>query len=123
MFPQGGPGIALVLLRLSVAAAFLLNAQGRLSAFSTYLLIAAIWPFVTLLILGFLTPISAVVACVSGIAELVISPQSDHSTLVLIVASILNAAALALLGPGAYSLDAWLFGRRVMVIPPRNDKD
>jgi hypothetical protein len=123
MFPQGGPGIALVLLRLSVAAAFLLNAQTRLSAFSTYLLIAAIWPFVILLILGFLTPISAVVACVSGIAELVIGSHSDHSTLVLTVASILNAAALALLGPGAYSLDAWLFGRRVMVIPPRNDKD
>jgi hypothetical protein len=30
----------------------------------------------------------------------------------------LDAMALALLGPGAYSLDSYLFGRRVLVLPP-----
>jgi hypothetical protein len=32
-------------------------------------------------------------------------------------ASMLNSAALALLGPGAYSMDARLFGRREIVLP------
>ena len=31
---------------------------------------------------------------------------------------IITAAALALLGPGAFSLDGCLFGRREIVIPP-----
>jgi hypothetical protein len=31
---------------------------------------------------------------------------------------IITAAALALLGPGAFSLDGRLFGRREIVIPP-----
>ncbi len=30
----------------------------------------------------------------------------------------LDAIALALLGPGAYSVDAYRFGRRVLVLPP-----
>jgi hypothetical protein len=30
---------------------------------------------------------------------------------------ILNALALALLGPGAFSLDARIFGRRLLVLP------
>jgi hypothetical protein len=30
---------------------------------------------------------------------------------------IVDAIALALLGPGAHSIDAWLFGRREIIIP------
>jgi hypothetical protein len=33
----------------------------------------------------------------------------------------LNSMALALLGPGAYSLDARRFGFKVMVMSPRKD--
>jgi hypothetical protein len=35
-----------------------------------------------------------------------------------------NAAALALLGPGAHSMDAYLFGRREIIIPhdPQADR-
>jgi hypothetical protein len=32
--------------------------------------------------------------------------------------AILNALALALIGPGAYSIDARRFGRRIVVLPP-----
>jgi guanyl-specific ribonuclease Sa len=32
---------------------------------------------------------------------------------------VLIAASIAMLGPGAYSVDGYLFGRREIVIPPR----
>ena len=53
-----------------------------------------------------------------GVAILVLHP---HSYSVVQVALLFNAAALALLGPGAYSVDARLFGLRVTVIRPRKD--
>jgi hypothetical protein len=34
-----------------------------------------------------------------------------------IIFSIVNTAALAVLGPGAYSLDARIFGRRIVSLP------
>ena len=36
----------------------------------------------------------------------------------VLILSMPVAAALALLGPGAYSIDARVFGRRVIVLPP-----
>jgi hypothetical protein len=34
--------------------------------------------------------------------------------------SILSGGAVALLGPGAYSIDARIFGRHLLSIPPRS---
>jgi hypothetical protein len=51
------------------------------------------------------------------IAHLIFNPLAS---IVLCVIAIANAIALALLGPGAYSLDSKLFGRRVMIVRPRN---
>jgi hypothetical protein len=42
----------------------------------------------------------------------------NHDMAVHAVA-ILDALALALLGPGAYSVDAYRFGRRIVVPPPK----
>ncbi len=37
-----------------------------------------------------------------------------------IALSILSATVVAALGPGAYSIDARLFGRKVLKVPPRH---
>ena len=45
-----------------------------------------------------------------------------HSQLDISMIPRFNAAALALIGPGAYSVDARLFGRRVVHLPAGNSR-
>jgi len=119
MFPQGGPGIALFLLRTSVAVIFFMNAAKLVSGSSVQLVFAGIALMSIALAIGFLTPYLSVMAYLSAAAHLVIGSSSSN---LVYVFEICNAAALALLGPGAYSVDAKLFGRRVTVVHPRKDK-
>jgi uncharacterized membrane protein YphA (DoxX/SURF4 family) len=114
MFPAGLPGLALLLLRGSVVIALLIEDYGCGNAVfgwrqaGTLLVSAA-------LAVGYLTPIVALVAIViHGLAWFAVGIDSAA----LAVALFLDAMALALLGPGAYSLDSWRFGRRLVELPP-----
>jgi len=121
MFPQGGPGIGLLLLRLAVAAIFALNFTHRFhfSSKTLYWLVVSLIALVSLsLLLGFLTLAGSIVACVAAIANLLLVNQPVVGIYLL---GILTSAALAFLGPGAYSVDARLFGLRVTVVRPRKD--
>jgi uncharacterized membrane protein YphA (DoxX/SURF4 family) len=71
-----------------------------------------------LLLVGLLTPLAGLgMAGVLAIFQYLNSPRDlPGLSVVLLVAGCL---ALVLLGPGAWSLDAWLFGRREIVIPRR----
>jgi uncharacterized membrane protein YphA (DoxX/SURF4 family) len=68
----------------------------------------------TLLLLGFMTPI---VAVVTGLISLAVA-FSNFEHLELVVLS----GVIALLGPGAFSIDARLFGRREVLIPRRTSE-
>ena len=112
MFPTGAAGVALILLRVSVAATLLTEAvpQGNPAAH--------IWESAGLsllavsICLGLFTPVSSIACCLVELAMLL-----DMTDLVFIplFSSILVAASLGLLGPGAYSLDARMFGRRLVI--------
>ena len=109
MFPTGLPGLALLLLRGSVAIAVVVasyrpDSPGWLQAAALLLAVA--------LLAGYLTPIVAIVALV--IQGFVWSNFGLDSTTWAAIIS-MNAIGLALVGPGAYSIDAYLFGRRVVV--------
>jgi hypothetical protein len=120
MFPLGGPGLGLLLLRFSVAAILLMLGCNSLAAFHSYFLCAGAWLVSIFIAVGLLTPFFSMVTGAAAIAGLIFGHGPDTVTLVSLI---LNSAALALLGPGGYSLDGRWFGRRVVVVPPRKDID
>jgi hypothetical protein len=115
MFPLGWPGLALLLLRGSVATAVLLEGYGHRQGLSGWML-GALTLLSACLCAGFLTPIVAILAMLFHV--LAWSSLSIDGAEITAIA-LLDALALAMLGPGAYSIDAYRFGRRVVVLPPR----
>jgi uncharacterized membrane protein YphA (DoxX/SURF4 family) len=72
------------------------------------------------LVAGFLTPASGAVAGLTMLFIVATWTPPGASVLIDRVAALIlavDAAALALLGPGALSMDARLFGRREIIIP------
>ena len=122
MFPQGGPGLALVLLRLSIVASFLAIAIRHPVVASNPLILVAVALVSLCLAVGLLTPAIAVVAGAAALVDLVLGPPAPGSSACGGVL-LLDAAALGLLGPGAYSVDARRFGRRVTVLPAPANTD
>ena len=108
-FPPGWPGIGLLLLRISVAAGLLAHIQCETRA---AWVLPTVIPMTACLCAGALTPLAAVLAVA---LELTAARSLRVNGAGLLVITIIDAAALALLGPGAYSLDALRFGRRVIL--------
>ena len=122
MFPRGGPGMGLLFLRIATAAMFALNVTHPFlrSSPGLYKVGVSLIALISFsLCIGFLTPFLAAVVGAAAVANFIWADQPGNIVYVL---RILVAAALFFLGPGAYSLDARLFGLRVTVIPPRKDK-
>jgi uncharacterized membrane protein YphA (DoxX/SURF4 family) len=107
MFPRGGPGAGLVSLRLSALASLPILAQGDGHWSITVLVIALGAGFLA----GLMTP---AVSALSIAWTLVVLGFGTGMPVPASLTLLLQSIALILLGPGAYSLDARLYARRII---------
>jgi len=114
-FPSGAPGIGLLLLRVSVAVGLALSFSWHQGI--PLAAVAASWLVCAALCIGYFTPVFALLAFV--LQE--IGRASCRERVCQGAVLLLDSLALALLGPGAYSLDARRFGRRVLDVYPLNE--
>jgi uncharacterized membrane protein YphA (DoxX/SURF4 family) len=115
IFPAGAPGAGLLLLRASVAATLIVDGASAGAWFASAWAIAAVAGTVLFLLLGFLTPYAAVASCLLQLTALFCAGW-EHGLHLGIAA--VNGIVLAVLGPGAWSIDARVFGRRIVKLPP-----
>lgn len=107
-FPSGLAGVALLLLRLTVAV--IPVAVSRVPSVPLWMAVALIL-IAASVVLGLLTRFAALSCVVLSVVMIAL----DGDALDLALHGV-DALALALIGAGAYSLDAHLFGRRVITI-------
>jgi uncharacterized membrane protein YphA (DoxX/SURF4 family) len=112
MFPGGAAGWGLLLLRLCAAGMLIristLNATVPMPTWE----IAAVVTLVGAFSLGVFTPLSC---CVSVVLQIFILLRAHEPDYFRFAFSFCVNAVLFLLGPGAFSLDSRLFGRRLIV--------
>jgi putative oxidoreductase len=118
-FAGGWPGIGLILMRLVVGLALVSSAGSALlrsPAIPMTILSVLLSAAAILLIIGLYTPIvGTLVALIEGCRVIIVSADR---LLYLLLAT--TAVALAMLGPGLWSIDARLFGWKRIEPLPRN---
>lgn len=118
MFPSGIAGAALLLLRASVAMTLIVDGAAQWPLHKSFWTSLVFLLSAFSLFTGFLTPCGSTVACLVQFAVLFLTGGSNTFHIAI---AICNGVAVALLGPGAYSMDAWLFGRHRLDIPLRRE--
>lgn len=120
-FARGWPGIGLLLLRVAaggVLAARGIFALGNAASAGAGLVQLVVAVVGLLLIIGLWTPAAAAVMVILDLWRMV-SRRGDPAVEILLCTL---ALAIALLGPGAWSVDARLFGWKRIDIGPRKYK-
>ena len=124
-FPGGWPGLGLLLLRALVGVTLIAQIVAYVGSTKLSVLGCVVTALVLIiascLLAGFMTPIAAIVIGLGAIALAVSSLLDTNQTLLNVI---VLTTAIALLGPGAFSIDARMFGRREILIPntPRYSK-
>jgi hypothetical protein len=121
-FPQGVPGCGLLLLRMVVGAAAALQGWLHLANRAASLAETPIGLILALgglsVLTGLLTPIGGAVIVLGAAAAWSQMPHSNFlDTPILLVFLAALAIAVSLLGPGWFSFDRMIFGRREIIIP------
>lgn len=125
-FPDGTSGLGLLILRSALGGALALRAFTCLHDRHDWnpvivIVILLMVPSALLIIAGYRTRVAAAaatVAIVVGMISCTAGPGLQFlDTRTTEVFAIMIAAAVACVGPGAFSLDSRLFGRREIVIP------
>jgi putative oxidoreductase len=119
-FARGWPGVGLLVLRVAAGSSLIARAVlvlGNTLSFETGFFQLFIATAGLLLIIGLWTPIVATVMVLLELRK-IISRHGDPASDILLCAL---AFAIALLGPGAWSVDARLFGwKRIEIDTQRN---
>lgn len=116
IFSSGAPGAALLLMRVASAATLLLA--------TAYFLLPDAWPALAALLLaiGLLAGLfTRVIGVLCALQLGVLAVRTGGAAGAFIALHGIEALALALLGAGAYSIDARLFGRKVIRLEDRGD--
>lgn len=122
-FPEGFLGLGLLILRLTVAGTilflhFFFFFDLIKSTFRGWIIGALSVVFSATMISGFFTPVVSALISIGGILFLILSPRGMDSSFVVYL--IILSFVILLLGPGAYSVDARLFGRREIILSKEN---
>ena len=114
-FPSSWPGVGLVLLRGFVSVTLISQAVTYVAHAKVsppgWVVIGLTFAGAACLLAGFMTPVVATTVA-TGTSLLAIAGFIAPPLEVIIL-----AIAVALLGPGAFSLDARMFGRREILVP------
>jgi len=115
-FPGGGTGAGLLLVRMSVGASLLIAASAdNLPSFRLSVALILSVPIA----IGYGTRIATVLSiCLTSYLCVI-----DHGPLLSSTPQIVTALALVCTGPGAFSVDAYAFGRSTIVMARRSNAD
>jgi uncharacterized membrane protein YphA (DoxX/SURF4 family) len=121
-FADGWPGIGLLLLRLLTAAALIyFGIAGVLASPPLPTVVLQILGIGAgmLLLVGLWTPVAGALAAIAQVSIVCSRLFSDSRDLWIPIAQAVLGAILAMVGPGAWSVDARLFGRKRIDFPER----
>jgi hypothetical protein len=117
IFPTGLVGVALLILRVSVAITILINAADCwASTLSSWMIVVFVLAALSLC-LGLLTPYFSLLSSLLQTGVLLFAGGNRFQ----FVTSIVGSGIVSVLGPGAYSVDCRLFGRRLLKLPAERE--
>lgn len=108
-FPGSWPGLGLLILRITVGAVpfdAIMEALPRFDTYANWIALSILGLLAGCIVVGLATPIMAPLFVVGA---LVINLNKEWAEWLAMAG---GGLSLMMLGPGAWSLDAWLFGRK-----------